>query len=173
MSEPIRADVSRTYVRPPSLEDWVEEDHPARFIRDFVFSLDLLELGFREVEATTGRPGDAVDLLLRVWWYGYVHRIRSTRELARACREHSSLLWLTGRPAPDHNPRWRFWRNNREPLRGLFGQVVGVAYSSGLVGLAVPAVDGTKVRACSSRRSAWHRKDLGRCCGGPRDRLML
>jgi transposase len=160
MSQPIRADFSQTYLMPPSLEEWVEADHPARFIRDFVCSLDFSELGFREVEATTGRPAYAVDLLLSVWLYGYLHRIRSTRELERACREHISLLWLTGMHAPDHNTLWRFWRSNRAALRGLFRQVVGVAYSAGLIGLAVHAVDGTKIRARSSKRSAWHQKEL-------------
>lgn len=160
MSQPIRADFSQTYVMPPSLEEWVDVDHPARFIRDFVSSLDLSELGFRQGEAAAGRPAYAVDLLLSVWLYGYLHRIRSTRELERACREHISLLWLTGMHAPDHNTLWRFWRSNRPALRGVFRQVVGVAYSSGLIGLAVHAVDGTKIRARSSKRSAWHKGEL-------------
>jgi len=160
MSRPIRADFSQTYLMPPSLEDWVDADHPARFIRDFVSSLDFSELGFVEADARTGRPAYAVDLLLSVWLYGYMHRIRSTRELERACREHMSLLWLTGNQAPDHNTLWRFWRKNRCGLRGIFRQVVGVAYSSGLIGLAVHAVDGTKIRACSSKRSAWRKKEL-------------
>ena len=160
MSQPIRADFSQTYLMPPSLEEWVDADHPARFIRDVVSSLDLSELGFRQGEAAAGRPAYGVDLLLSVWLYGYLHRIRSTRELERACREHISLLWLTGMHAPDHNTLWRFWRSNRPALRGLFRQVVGVAYSSGLIGLAVHAVDGTKIRARSSKRSAWHKQEL-------------
>jgi transposase len=160
MSQPIRADFSQTYLLPPSLEDWIDADHPARFIRDFISSLDFSELGFKTEGADTGRPPYAVDLLLSVWLYGYLHRIRSTRELERACREHISLLWLTGMHAPDHNTLWRFWRNNRSALRGLFRQVVGVAYSTGLIGLAVHAVDGTKIRCRSSKRSAWHKKEL-------------
>jgi transposase len=165
MSREIRADFSRTYLMPPSLEDWVEADHPARFIRDVVSSLDLSGLGFKQPEATTGRPAYAVDLLLSVWLYGYLHRIRSTRDLERACREHISLLWLSGLHAPDHNTLWRFWRRNRRSLRGLFRQVVGVAYTSGLIGLAVHAVDGTKVRARCSKRSAWHKKELEELLG--------
>lgn len=160
MSKSIRADFSQTYLMPPSLEDWVDADHPARFIRDFVSSLGFSELGFKPIEAGTGRPPYAVDLLLSVWLYGYLHRIRSTRDLERACREHISLLWLTGMHAPDHNTLWRFWRNNRSALRGLFRQVVGVAHCSGLIGLAVHAVDGTKIRCRSSKRSAWHQKEL-------------
>lgn len=160
MSKSIRPDFSQTFLMPPSLEDWVDGDHPARFIRDFVSSLDLSELGFETEEASTGRPAYAVELLLSVWLYGYMHRIRSTRDLERACREHISLLWLTGMNAPDHNTLWRFLRNNRSSLRGIFRQVVFVAYTSGLIGLAVHAVDGTKIRARSSKRSAWHKKEL-------------
>jgi len=160
MSQPIRANFSQTFLLPPSLEEWVEADHPARFIRDFVSSLNFSELGFKAVESKTGRPPYGVDLLLSVWLYGYLHRLRSTRELERACREHISLLWLTGMHAPDHNTLWRFWRRNRAALRGLFRQVVGVAYRSGMIGLAVHAVDGTKIRSCSSKRSAWHQKEL-------------
>jgi hypothetical protein len=117
-------------------------------------------LGFAEEEAVTGRPRYAVDLLLSVWLYGYVHRIRSTRELERACREHLSLVWLTGLHTPDHNTLWRFWRGNRAALRGIFRQVVGVAYAAGLIGLAVHAVDGTKIRSRSSKRSMWHQAEL-------------
>jgi len=160
MSHPIRADFSQTFLLPPSLEDWVNADHPARFIRDFVSSLNLSGLGFKTEAAETGRPSYAVELLLSVWLYGYLHRLRSTRDLERACREHISLLWLTGMQAPDHNTLWRFWRNNRSSLRGIFREVVGVAYTTGLIGLAVHAVDGTKIRSCSSKRSGWHKKDL-------------
>jgi len=160
MRREIRADYSQTFLLPPSLEDWVGVDHPARFIRDFVASIDMEGLGFRVPELSTGRPPYSVGLLLSVWLYGYLNRIRSNRQLERACREHVSLLWLTGMHSPDHNTLWRFWRTNREALRGVFRQVVLVAYDSGLVGLAVHAVDGTKIRSVSSSRSGCHKKEL-------------
>lgn len=80
--------------------------------------------------------------------------------MERACREHISLLWLTGMNSPDHNTLWRFWRTNREALRSVFRQVVLVAHDSGLVGLALHAVDGTKIRACSSKRRGCHEREL-------------
>ncbi|MGB6853248.1 MAG: transposase, partial [Thermoanaerobaculia bacterium] len=162
MSREIRADYDQQHLFPRSLEEWVPEDHPARFLREFVDSLDLSVLGFRERESVEGRPSYAPDLLLKVWLYGYVHKIRSTRALERACREHVSLLWLTGCHEPDHNTLWRFWRDNQEALRRVFGEVVKVSVKAGVVETVLHAVDGTKVRSRGSARSAWHRKDLER-----------
>ena len=160
MKREIRADYSQTFLFPPSLEDWVGSDHPARFIRDFVESLDYEELGFQTPSCETGRPPYSTELLLSVWLYGYLQKIRSSRGLERACRDNVSLLWLTGMHSPDHNTLWRFYSSNKGSLRRVFRQLVGVACRSGLVGLVVHAVDGTKIRSRSSDASAWHKKDL-------------
>ena len=95
MSGPIRADYDQMYLLPPRLDDWVPKDHPARFLRDFVDTLDLEALGFRIPECETGRPAYAADLLLKVWLCGYFNGIRSTRSLERACYEQISFIWLT------------------------------------------------------------------------------
>ena len=160
MKREIRADYSRIFLLPPSVEEWVPADHPARFIRDFVGSLDFEGLGFRSTSSETGRPAYSAELLLSVWLFGYLRKIRSSRGLERACRENMSLLWLTGMNVPDHNTLWRFFSANKDCLRLVFRQVVGVAYSSGLVGLVVHAVDGTKIRSRASDGSAWHKEDL-------------
>jgi transposase len=160
MSHEIRANYDQIDLLPQCLEDYVDRDHPARFIREFVDALDLGELGFRERMSEEGRPPYANDLLLKVWLYGYLARMRGTRELERACREHLSLVWLTGRHAPDHNTLWRFWRDNLGALREVFRAGVKVAVAQGLVGMICHAVDGTKIRAVASRRTVEHRKDL-------------
>jgi transposase len=160
MSGEIHANYDQVFLLPPAFEDWVGRDHPARFIREFVEALDLRALGFRERPSEEGRPAYANDLLLKVWLYGYLARIRSTRELERACREHLSLIWLTGCQALDHCTLWRFWHANRKALRAVFRSVLKVAAEQGLIGMLCHAVDGTKIAAASSRRTVEHREDL-------------
>ena len=162
MSKEIKPDYDTQYLFPPSVEDWVPRDHPARFIREFVDMLDLEQLGFRGHEYGKGRPHYAADLLLKVWLYGYLEGIRSTRRLEKACLENMSLIWLTGNHAPDHNTIWRFFNNHREPLRQIFRQSVKLALKADLVGLALHAVDGTKIKAKSSRLSILNRKQVER-----------
>lgn len=160
MSHEIHADYSQTFLFPPCLEDWIAADHPARFIREFVEALDLTALGLVEPKSTEGRPRYANELLLKVWLYGYLGHLRATRQLEKACKEHVSLLWLTGLKTPDHNTLWRFWRDNRQALRQVFRASVKVAAAQGLIGLVCHAVDGTKLRAVASRRTTEHREDL-------------
>jgi transposase len=160
VSQEIRADYQQVHLLPPCLEDWVGEDHPARFIRGFVDELDLKGLGFKGRKSEDGRPSYAPDLLLKVWLYGYMQKIHSTRLLERACREHMSVIWLTGMNAPDHNTLWRFWRDNKEPLRRVFSQAIKIAISWNMIGMVLHALDGTKIRADVSKKGAWHREDL-------------
>lgn len=162
MSKEIKPDYNTQYIFPPCVEDWVPRDHPARFIREFVDLLDLEHLGFRMHVGGKGRPHYTADLLLKVWLYGYLEGIRSSRRLEKACLENMSLIWLTGNHAPDHNTIWRFFDNYREPLRQIFRQSVKLALKADLVGLALHAVDGTKIKAKSSRLSILSRKQAER-----------
>jgi transposase len=160
MSREIRADYDQVLMFPPTVEDWVGPEHPARFIREMVESLDLGVMGFPVPNSEVGRPAYGADLLLKVWLYGYFHRIRSTRKLERACREHMGLIWLTGMNAPDHNSLWRFMDSNKQAVSELFKQSVRVAARCKLVGMVLNAVDGTKIRAASSRERLVSREDL-------------
>jgi transposase len=131
---------------------------PARFLREFVDQLDLPGLGFVIPAAVEGRPPYAPSLLLKIWLYGYLNKVRSTRKLEAICNEHLSLVWLPGMIAPDHNSLWRFWRDNKKALREVFKQTVRVAVQTGCVGLALQAVDGTKIEAAASGYSGWNKE---------------
>ena len=160
MAQLIAPDYGQQFLFPPALEDWVPADHPARFLREFVDQLDLPALGFVMPSGAEGRPPYAPSLLLKIWLHGYFHRIRATRRLEAACREHLSLLWLTGLIAPDHNSLWRFWRENTKALRAVFKQSVQLALSTGCVGLALQALDGTKIQAAASSASGWNKEHM-------------
>ena len=175
MSREIRADYTTTFLFPPALEDWVGADDPARFIRAFVESLDLREIaGDDWAEAVAdplGRPHYSFDMLLKVWLYGYLYDIRSSRKLERACRQMMPLVWLTGRFEPDHNTLWRFWTRYRHALKKVFVSSVRVALEANLVGMVLQAVDGTRIASAASRRTAWHRADLRKILAAVDDRI--
>lgn len=158
----IEADYAERYLLPPSIEEWVGTNHPARLIREMVEQIDLGVLGIRDQMPTEGRPPYANALLLRVWLYGYWKRVRSSRKLEEACREDIGFIWLCGRNAPDHNTLWRFFHANRPALRELFKQTVRTALKMDLVGLVLQAVDGTKIQALCSGWERWRVEDVAR-----------
>lgn len=161
MPHEIEADYNEIHLLPPALEDWVGPGHPARFIREFVEALDLKALGFEPLAVgEEGRPGYGPGLLLRVWLYGYLEKVRSHRRLENACRNQMGFIWLCGNHPPDHNTLWRFWRKNREALRAVFKQSVKVALEVDLVGLVLQAVDGTKIQAACGGRRGWDKAGL-------------
>ena len=162
MPAPIAPDYTEQFLLPPALEDWVPADHPARFIREFVEQLDLPALGFATPACTDGRPPYAPSLLLKIWLDGYRQRIRATRKLEVACREHLSLRWLTGLIQPDHHSLWRFWRANQAALREVFKQTVQVAVRTGCVGLTLQALDGTKLAAACSSHTGWTKEKMAK-----------
>jgi transposase len=160
VSGPLRPNYAQRFLLPPALDEWVPADHPVRFVRDFVDALELPALGIHEPAAQEGRPPYAPDLLLKVWLFGYMERIRSTRALEKACLQVMPFLWLTGNLHPDHNTLWRFFDTHRTALPKLFKQLVRAAAEAELLGFAPHALDGTKMTAASSTDEALHRKGL-------------
>lgn len=160
MANPIYPDYGQQFLLPPVVEDWVPKDHPVRFIREFVEQLNLTSMGFVVPDGSEGRPPYATRLLLMIWLYGYLYRVRSSRRLEAACREHMTLIWLCGMNCPDHNTLWRFWRENKKGIRELFKHTAQVAAQQGMVGLVLQALDGTKIQAVVSGRSGWNKEEM-------------
>ena len=154
------ANYDQQWMFPPSLEDLLPKDHPARMIREFVDAQDLETLGFKVRTSEDGRPNYSSNLLLKIWLYGYVSKVRSNRGLERACLESIGMLWLTGMQNPDHTTLFRFWRDNGKAIRKLFKQLIQVAASLDLVGMVLHAVDGTKILSSASEYKAWHRTSV-------------
>lgn len=160
MRQILAADYDQIHLLPPSVEDWVGPGHPARFVREFVAALDLKALGLDTLKRDEGGVTYEPALLLSVWLYGYMRRLRSTRALERACHDDIGFIWLSGNHRPDHNALWRFWDRHHEGLRALFRQSVKVAFDLDLLGLVTQALDGTKIQAACSGRGGFDRAHL-------------
>ena len=141
------------WMLPPTLDELLPLDHPARFVAEFVDALDRedwAELGVDIDGEVLGAPAYHPRALLSVWLYGFMTGVRSCRKLEASCRDQIPYLWLTGWQHPDHNTLWRFYRGNRQAMRKLFERTVRTAVAMELVDLAVQAVDGTNVVANAS-----------------------
>jgi transposase len=160
MNNEIHADYSKTFLFPPSVEEWVPDDHPVRFIREVLYRFDLAQMGFKERKSEEGRPSYSPYLLLGAWLYGYIENIYSSRALEKACKSHVSLIWLTGLNAPDHNTLWRFFHSNRDAIKQVFLQTVKIAINGGLASLTLQAIDGTKIAADVSKNHSVYLSDL-------------
>jgi len=144
----------QTWLFPPTLNELVPADHPVRYVAAFVDELkraDWLGLGIAPDGEVRGAPGYASAALLGAWLYGFMTGVRSSRKLEGACRDQVPYLWLTGWQRPDHNTLWRFYQAHRAGMRALLKRTVRVAIATGLVDLAVQAVDGTRVAGSAAR----------------------
>lgn len=137
---------------PESLDEYVSDDNPVRFIDAFVDSLDLRALGFeRAVPAETGRPPYHPGVLLKLYVYGYLNRIRSSRKLEREAQRNVELMWLLGKLTPDFKTIADFRRDNGQPIRAVFREFTQVCRRLELYGGELVAVDGSKFKAVNSR----------------------
>ena len=148
---------------PVCLEELIPDDHECRVIDAFVDRLDMADLGFERAEAAdTGRPGYDPRDLLKLYLYGYLQQIRSSRRLESECRRNIELMWLLGRLAPDHKTIAEFRRLHRDEVTAAGAELVRLARSVGLVKGEWIAIDGSKFQAVSSTRSVREREALER-----------
>ena len=137
---------------PDCLEDWVGKDNPVRVIDVFVDELDLGGLGFVRVDPkVTGRPSYHPSVLLKLYIYGYLNRVQSSRRLEREAGRNVEVMWLTGRLVPDHKTIADFRKDNGAQIRRVCSRFVALCRHLGLLAEASVAIDGSKFKAVNNR----------------------
>jgi len=146
------ADRSQSTLLPECLDDWVDESNPVRAVDAFVDALDLAELGFDDVEpAATGRPGYHPSALLKLYIYGYLNRVQSSRRLESEARRNLEVIWLIQRLAPDDKTICDFRKDNGRAIKKVCAQFVELCRRMGLLTKASVAIDGSKFKAVNNR----------------------
>lgn len=146
-----------------SLEDFIDKNNPVRFVDAFVEKLELDKLGFKlNIVKTEGRPSYKSALFLKIYIYGYLNGIRSSRKLEKECVRNIELQWLCGSLKPNYHSIADFRKNNPQALRNTFKLFVAFLKDIDLVGGEVIAVDGTKSRAHNSKKNNYNDKKIKR-----------
>jgi len=146
---------------PESLEDYIAEDNAIRIVDAFVNKLDLKELGFDGAEPSeTGRPGYQPAVMLKIYIYGYLNRIHSSRRLERESQRNVELIWLTGRLMPCFKSIAAFRKDNRQAIRRVCLEFVGVCRELELFSATLVAIDGSKFKAVNSRDKNFTRRSV-------------
>jgi len=146
------ADRTQSTLLPESLDDWVDESNPVRVIDAFVDALNVGELGFDGIEpAATGRPSYHPSCLLKLYIYGYLNRVQSSRRLEREAGRKVEVMWLLGRLAPDHKTIADFRKDNGGAIKKVCARFVELCRRMGLLSSASVAIDGSKFKAVNNR----------------------
>jgi transposase len=146
------AERAQASLLPESLEDWVDEKNVVRVIDAFVDALDLADLGFEGVEPeATGRPAYHPSTHLKLYIYGYLYRVQSSRRLEREAGRNVEVMWLLRRLMPDHKTIADFRKDNGKALRKVCARFVELCRELGLLAKASVAIDGSKFKAVNNR----------------------
>ena len=145
-------DPRQSFLLPELLDDYVTEDNPVRVVEAFIDELDLGALAFEGVQpASTGRPSYHPSTLLKIYLYGYLNRVQSSRRLEREAQRNVELMWLTGRFAPDFKTIANFRRDNGAAIRAACAQFMVLCRQLGLFTRSVVAIDGSRFKAVNNR----------------------
>lgn len=154
-------DRSQVVLFPECLDDYILAENPIRFVDAFVERLDLGELGFQKAEPKDiGRPAYHPGVLLRLYVYGYLNNIRSSRKLERETHRNVELMWLMGKLTPDHKTIADFRKDNLKPIKQVWREFSKLCKQMDLFGGDLVAVDGSKFRASNSRERNFTRQKL-------------
>ena len=161
MAHLVGEDRCQTLLLPEALDDYVGAENPVRFIDTFVDGLDLTTAGFGRVQPQeTGRPGYAPADLLKLYIYGYLNRIRSSRRLESETHRNVEVIWLLRHLKPDFKTIADFRRDNRDAFRAVFRQLVLLCREMDLFGRELLAVDGTRIKAVNNKDRNFTRASL-------------
>ena len=156
-------DRSQSTLFPDRLEDWIGDDNAVRVVDVFVDELDLGGLGFGRVQPlSTGRPGYHPSLLLKLYIYGYLNRVQSSRRLEREAGRNVEVMWLTRRLVPDHKTIADFRKDNGPAIRKVCARFVALCRQLGLLADAGVAIDGSKFKAVNARDRNFTRAKMKR-----------
>lgn len=154
-------DRNQAVLFPEALDDYVAPESAARFLDAFVETLDLVALGFeRATPAATGRPGYNPRDLLRLYLYGYLHRVRSSRMLEQECARNVEVMWLLRKLRPDHKTIADFRKDHPQALKGVCREFILLCKQMGLLGAELVAVDGSKFRAVNGKKNNYTHSEL-------------
>src|SRR5467141_2812902 len=157
------ADRQQTTLLPECLDDWVDESNPVRAVDVFVDALELGDLGFDGVDpAATGRPAYHPSPTLKLYIYGYLNRVQSSRRLEREAGRNLEVMWLTGRLVPDHKTIADFRKDNSLAIRKVCARFVALCRELGLLTTASVAIDGSKFKAVNTRDKNFTRAKMER-----------
>ena len=157
------SDRGQSTLFPECLEDWIDENNPVQVIDVFVDELDLSELGFDGVAPeATGRPSYHPSVLLKLYIYGYLNRVHSSRRLEREAGRNVEVMWLTGRLDPDHKTIADFRKDNGRAIRQVCARFVALCRTLGLLTEASVAIDGSKFKAVNNRDKNFTRAKMER-----------
>jgi transposase len=145
-----------------SLSQAISEDNEVRLIDLFVHAINLSDYGFKTDFIENGRPGYHPTDLLKLFIYGYMNRIRSSRQLEKECKRNLELMWLMRGLAPDHNTIANFRKDNPKAIRKVFHATVSMAKHFDLIGGKLLAGDSTKLRAQNSKKNNFNEKKIER-----------
>ncbi len=138
---------------PEALDDYISEENPIRVIDVFVDSLDLFKLGFKTIPADTGRPAYHPSTMLKLYVYGYLNRIQTSRRLEREAGRNVELMWLLGRLAPDFKTIADFRKDNGKGVKNTCREFIGLCHQLNMFTDAVVAIDGSKFKAVNSKEN--------------------
>ena len=158
-------DRSQTSLLPECIDDYVEQDNPVRAVDAFIDMLDLAAIGFNVEPEATGRPGYHPTTMLKLYLYGYLNQVQSSRKLEREAGRNLELIWLMGRLKPDFKTIADFRRDNGPAIRKVCRKFIALCRDLDLLDASLVAIDGSKFKAVNAKAKSYTREKLKRRLG--------